>query len=202
MPADFSDKIYTVSSLRDEIGGPSKAPHASTYMSDAQFTEIINRNVSIAQDKVDEMVNNLSPEQLIKYRNQAVRVSVALSASGFSSDLVMGAIDSDTYFPFALQATSGGVEYTLDNEIETTSNLAVVVAVNRYKIVNNEIYVAPNDTTSINVWLIPKAVIAKDLVPTVALEANQLMLQDALNALKNRVSVTTMFKEENKTEAP
>lgn len=101
-----------------------------------------------------------------------------------------------------MKAVSGQVEYVVDEQIETTSNLAAVVEVNRIKIAGNEVYVAPASTTTIHIWVVPKSVISKDLVPAVALETNDLMLRDALNALRNRMAASTQFKEENKAEAP
>lgn len=202
MPFSFSTKLLTATTLRDHIGGPSRNPSSVNYVPDAVLTAIVDRYKAIAESIVNETVDNITPEELMRYRKYAVRSRVVLMPSPFSDNIALGKVNGEDYVAYGIRGSYEGQEFAYDERIQTTANLSSLIESDRYNIIGDELYVTPSCIPYLDIWLVPKVNIYNEISNNIAVEINTKMVEEASIMLQNRVNATSIFKQEAKIEAP
>lgn len=201
MAINYTNILITASDLRNRIGGPTANPNSTSYVTDAMLQEIIDLKSNVVSEIVERRMETLTDEQINAMDVKFDQVSVSITAG---NTVAKGTIPSNNLPVIRKAFLQDGAHLDFDNDIHGTGSIysGTGVTKKRYMIVGSDILVLPNTSGTVVVFVPERDEIRQILVGDIIDQANKEIVQEARQMIRDRVAVTTGFKQEAINEAP
>jgi len=201
MALDFTGILITLDDVKARSGSPSTSPNSQFNVPDQLFQNIIDLKQAVVTEMVERKMESLSNEQILNMDLKFDKVSVSTVGGNY---VAVGTIDTE-YLPCLYRCVnSTGIHLNVDDDIDGTGFLNTGTGVEKYRyfVDGDDLKVLPNTTSTITIHLPTKDEVRQVLLSEMIDSVNTEIVRESRQMVRERVGVTSGFKNEAINEGP